>query len=447
MLKQPITLQPPSFLTSPPPSAFADFEQVVRKAESAARRALSGKSWDPSDTFSTTSISASFRKEVAKSVRQDSGAFFTGPALGTSVVAGAKPSSVVCDPACGVGDLLIPHATRMPLGKGLGETLEMWGDHLRGVEMQEEFLRLARSRLILSAAGRHGVSRRRKTLPSLKNLFPNLEVGDGLASVSHIELANYLVMNPPFIQTTAPTDCAWGRGRVSSAALFVEHCLCHAKRGAALVAILPDVLRSGSRYAEWRRRVETLAEVVSIETMGRFDDHADVDVFVLRLRVLGTPRYLLERPTWVKRSVGATFGQFFDISVGARVPFRATNAGDWRFYLDVSRAEPWGEVRDPSPRLRFEGTAPKPPFVVVRRTSSPQDRARAIATLVTGRSRVVVENHLIVLKPNNGTVELCRRALELLKHPTTTRWLNKRIRCRHLTVGAVADIPWKEARP
>jgi hypothetical protein len=29
-----------------------------------------------------------------------------------------------------------------------------------------------------------------------------------------------------------------------------------------------------------------------------------------------------------------------------------------------------------------------------------------------------------------------------LKDPRTTTWLNERIRCRHLTVGAVRDLPW-----
>lgn len=135
-------------------STLADFEQVVRNSESAARRVLSGQRWTPSEALTAASIANSFRKNVEKDARKVAGAFFTGPALGASLVSQAKPSAIVCDPACGVGDLLVPHASRMPLAKSLGETLEMWGDHLRGTEMQEGLLRLARSRLVLSAAER-----------------------------------------------------------------------------------------------------------------------------------------------------------------------------------------------------------------------------------------------------------------------------------------------------
>lgn len=50
---------------------------------------------------------------------------------------------------------------------------------------------------------------------------------------------------------------------------------------------------------------------------------------------------------------------------------------------------------------QLAGTVFAPPFVAVRRTSGPRDRSRA-----------------------------------------TDAWLNRRIRCRHLTTSAVAGIPW-----
>ena len=34
--------------------------------------------------------------------------------------------------------------------------------------------------------------------------------------------------------------------------------------------------------------------------------------------------------------------------------------------------------------------------------------------------------------------------LEVLKRDATSKWMNERIRCRHLTVGSVGDLPWPE---
>jgi hypothetical protein len=53
-----------------------------------------------------------------------------------------------------------------------------------------------------------------------------------------------------------------------------------------------------------------------------------------------------------------------------------------------------------------------------------------------------VENHLIVLRPKDGTIGACREVLGILKDERTTRWLNERIRCRHLTVAALDELPW-----
>jgi hypothetical protein len=38
----------------------------------------------------------------------------------------------------------------------------------------------------------------------------------------------------------------------------------------------------------------------------------------------------------------------------------------------------------------------------------------------------------------------CEKLVQVLRRESTTEWLNERIRCRHLTVSAVADIPWPD---
>jgi hypothetical protein len=66
---------------------------------------------------------------------------------------------------------------------------------------------------------------------------------------------------------------------------------------------------------------------------------------------------------------------------------------------------------------------------------------RAVATLVRGEGTVAIENHLIVLLPKDGRLKTCAKLLDSLKHENTTKWLNERIRCRHLTVSALSQLP------
>ena len=99
-------------------------------------------------------------------------------------------------------------------------------------------------------------------------------------------------------------------------------------------------------------------------------------------------------------------------------------------------------VREVSNNRRFEGRVFSPPFVVVRRTSRPGDKHRALGTIINNARPVAVENHLLVLLPKDGTVKACRELLRVLRKPQTTQWLDQYIRCRHLTVSALADLPW-----
>ena len=95
-------------------------------------------------------------------------------------------------------------------------------------------------------------------------------------------------------------------------------------------------------------------------------------------------------------------------------------------------------------RIRFKGTTYKPPFVAIRRTSKADYQFRCIGTVVTGSELIAVENHLLIATPHDKTVSTCQKLLRVLQQESTSRWMNERIRCRHLTVGVVNDLPWPE---
>jgi hypothetical protein len=84
----------------------------------------------------------------------------------------------------------------------------------------------------------------------------------------------------------------------------------------------------------------------------------------------------------------------------------------------------------------------RPPFVVVRRTSSPHDHKRVVATLVHRGAPRIVENHLLIVRPREGGVAACKEVMRVLDDPRTDPWINDRTGCRHLTVGVIRDLPW-----
>jgi hypothetical protein len=69
------------------------------------------------------------------------------------------------------------------------------------------------------------------------------------------------------------------------------------------------------------------------------------------------------------------------------------------------------------------------------------DVHRTIATIINIPVPVYVDNHLIILKPKSGRISTCKKALRILKNKQTDDWVNKQIRCRHLTVKSVSQIP------
>jgi hypothetical protein len=130
------------------------------------------------------------------------------------------------------------------------------------------------------------------------------------------------------------------------------------------------------------------------------------------------------------------------LSVGTVVPHRDPHRGPWAPYIEA-RDLPLGGCFDANhaARRRHPGRRFEPPFVAIRRTSRPgQGQPRALGVLVKGARPVLVENHLLVCRPRDARLS-CEALLELLSATQTSAWLDERIRCRHLTVRALKDVP------
>ena len=390
------------------------------------------------------------RESIDLDTRRTAGAFFSGSTLSNSLIDTlVKPldeNSLILDPACGAGDLLLACSRRLPIADSLPETLEAWGRQLSGLDLYPEFIRAARARLVLEAAlrGRWNAS---PGLVDTESLFPGIRVGDGLEIPEDLAEATHVVLNPPFSLIQTPQGVKWSSGQVSAAAVFVDHILATCEHGTDIAAILPDVLRSGTRYVKWRDHISSQATVRRVSIWGIFDPWADVDVFLLDASICGDG-FGASMSTWVgseEPTSGDTLKSIAKISVGSLVPHRHSNRGQWHPYLYAQGLARWGKVDVASlPRKRFSGTAFTPPFIAVRRTSRPGDSGRAVGTVILGDEPVAVENHLIVVRPNDACLDTCNEILELLRCEATDRWLDHRIRCRHLTVRVLEELPWRD---
>lgn len=426
-------------------NALLPYVRELERELSAPR--LSGAQWESwCDRCLDGGPSRELRAAVQRADLREQGAFFTSPELGRRAALAFGPptadESVYFDPACGTGDLLLAAAGRLPRAPTVAETLALWGGRLAGCDLSPVFVRAASARLALLAMRRCG-ARERIAPEAAGGLLPAVTVGDALRCPERYATADRIMMNPPFRAIRAPNGCVWSAGRINSAALFTETAILNSRDGTRITAILPDVLRSGSRYRRWRCMIGGNAVVDEITAYGAFDRHADVDVFLLRLTVAkGKEVPTAEEWAGIDRACSDTVAGHFTVRVGAVVPHRHGETGPEYPYLHARSLPPWQTVTKITKTRRFAGTVFAPPFVAVRRTSGPRDRHRAVATIVLGRRAVAVENHVIVCLPDDGTIERCRALLARLRSGNTDGWLNRRIRCRHLTTSAVAEIPW-----
>jgi hypothetical protein len=388
--------------------------------------------------------SLELRRAISLKTRRRFGAFFTGSSLAERLISQCNKFddlSTIHDPSLGMGDLLLASARKLPIGRTLKETLKRWGHQLSGTDIHSEFVEGAKTRLVILAQQRHGM--KSLGVRSISGLFPNIRVADGLAQHQAFTRASHLVLNPPFVLTAAPDGCSWSGGRITASANFVVTALERARPGAELVAILPDVLRSGSFTEQWRKRVEDLGTVRFVEPYGIFDDCADVDVFILRVTRRAKNSAARSAP-WTSTPVhiGTTVGDYFDIHVGRVVPHRDPETGKNHPYIHARCVPTWKIMREFTEFRRHAGKVYAPPLVVIRRTSRPGHPYRAAATVIAGNKSVAVENHLIVCEPKNKTQAMCKKLMRQLKARAVNEFLDERIRCRHLTVSSVFEIPF-----
>jgi hypothetical protein len=378
-------------------------------------------------------------EHVSPHTIKESGAFFTGELLGRRTIecAAKELNKIpVLDPACGAGDLLLRWAECLPVQPKLEDTIEHWGTLLYGFDLHPEFISATKRRLILSAISRGARLAVRKI--DVESTFPNIKRDNFLAIKNFYDGPRSIILNPPFNQQIPAQVVSWSKGKVSQAALFFIKSLAESKESDRIIAILPDVLRSGSRYEKWRTLVSEMLKPIRVESIGRFSASADIDVFILDGRVT---KNKLNHIDWAqsKKSNRATLDTICDIRIGTVVPHRDPEEGKSVRYFTAPDLPPWETVSKAQFR-NVGSTTFFPPLVAVRRTSSPSDRDRPVASIISGKSPIALENHLIALLPHDGSIETCNQILEILRSPKTRLDLDKNIRCRHLTVGALKKI-------
>lgn len=434
----------PVALSRPTRSPFSRYRAYVASLQALMNETGLRPDWDEQvDAALNGQASTELRRIAPLKTRRKYGAYFTGTTLSELLLAKCESfdsERFFYDTTCGMGDLLLAAAKHLPLASTLSETVTLWGRQLAGTDLHAEFIEGTKTRLVLLA--RHRLQTAEALTGSVDKFFPHIQVGDGLAEEVSFQRATTLLMNTPFGLVESAAGCTWAGGRVSEAATFTVTALERVQPGTEVLAILPEVLRSGSFSQRWRNRVSELAKVHLIEPFGVFDESADVDVFLLRL-VRRAKGQSITTKAWPPRAkTETTVADYFDVHVGRVVPHRDPEVGPEYAYIHPRCLPTWTVMRQFSEKRRHGGAAYQPPFVVLRRTSRPGDAYRATASVIIGKVPIAVENHLIVCEPKDKTVRACRDLMHHLKSDGVNAFLDDRIRCRHLTVAAVMDIPY-----
>ena len=378
------------------------------------------------------------RRLVKLKTRRENGTFFTESVLGKKVLSLLRPDfnkdSTVYDPTCGASNLLISVADYVRKENNI----QNFECRLLGSDIHIEFVEASRIRLQMNQLI-YGTDRKNR-----KIFEKNIIQADGLLPNKFYQRATHIIVNPPFNLLTSNNQLTWAKGKVSAAALFVDKIIQYSNAGASILAILPDVLRSGTRYEKWRELVDQSCIVEKVKLLGQFDKHADVDVFALKLTKRTEITTISGTNTkWQSNNNnnGKTLSDLFDICVGPVVDNRDPHEGNSLKYIVSRGLVGWSETSDVNLTRRYQGKSFASPFVVIKRTSRMGDTHRAEAAVINTPNSVYIDNHLIILKPKSGKIADCRKAVNFLKDKKTDDWLNKEIRCRHLTVKIVSKIP------
>lgn len=390
-------------------------------------------------------IDVVLRKLLSIDEMREAGCFFTGQALASKVISAfGKPitlSSVVFDPTCGAGNLLIEASRKLGIEAKLSETMMIWGKVLWGFDINPHFIEAAKIRVVVEAINR-GVEQDCE-LQEAFELLPNICVKNAVESeADELKSITHVVMNPPFTIWPSPKENYWKEGNVNAAGILFDKYVRLLPKNCQISAVLPDVLRSGSRYSEFRQFISESMNA-NVKIWGRFNKKTDVDVFLLS----GVINNSVETLQWHSATnEHSSISDYFDVRTGPLVAYRDPEEGNEYAYFYPKNCPKWKVVKSVTDRRRFSGKVLQPPFVVIKRTSSPSDRNRASATIINLSEPVAIENHMIVVTPKDGKVNTCKKLLKVLQSQETNDFLNERIRLRHLTVGVIKDIPFSEGR-
>lgn len=372
--------------------------------------------------------------------RREHGVFFSGASWARKILSGQDLTRWrrYVDPSVGVGDLLLEVCKTLPLAGSANDTIELWALRLVAVDLRKSFLEIAWLRIQALAIHRHATEKNQTSKLTFKKLPKNFITGDILSIDIGLKERDCVIMNPPYQRIQARPNSFVGKGKKSAAALHIEHIFTQAPQNTGVFALVPDVLRSGSSYSKFRKFIRSSAEIHSFKPCGAFGIHADVDVAILVITTKTQENSDSTLPSCSTECVE----DYFSVSVGPVVPHRTPTTGTPRGYLTAKNAKIGETISKPAEFANYECRLEKGPFVIVRRTSSPSDKKRARTSLVACSNEFLIENHLLVLKPKDGKLSTCQSLIKIMDSPESDKWLNDNMRCRHLTVGSIKQLPW-----
>lgn len=343
------------------------------------------------------------------------------------------------DPCCGAGDLLLAYAVRLPPLADPKTTILEWAKILHANDSNADFVNITKLRLVLLA---NYILLPKATIQEVistweQYTFPFLTVGNALDL--YIPDIDIVLLNPPYQQIITNKIYPWGKGKISLAAVFIYE-FYHKYPKAIIAAILPDVIRSGSRYIKLRRDLSMFPWKCA-QIYGRFDKRTDIDVFIIS----NNSEISFQNNEDIRKH-SETIASYFAVHVGSIVPHRDPMEGQSHFFLTAKNIPSKGEVVSFTETRESLRTPQKGPFLVIRRTSSPTDKVRCATTIINSSDDFFIENHLIVLIPKNGKLETCRAAYNFLVSQQCNAIVNKMIRCRHLTTSVISNLPYIEEK-
>lgn len=396
------------------------------------------------EAVNLNAIDLVLRQCLSMEEMKEAGSFFTGQALATKLVKSFSRAitseSKILDPTCGAGNLLIECSRMLGVYETLSKTISSWGEVLWGFDIHESFIEATKLRLIIEALNR-GVIKDCGINDALQ-YFKNIKVVDTLSiTKAEIEEITHVVFNPPFTSWNSPNKYYWKKGKVNAAGIVLDHYLRILEPNTFIAAVLPDVLRSGSRYGDFRDFC-SLRMIGSCLPFGRFNSKTDVDVFILTGYRCDKEMSQIKWQEVI--SSQSKLSDKFDVCIGPLVSYRDELVGDEYPYLHSKNTPSWSTITEFKETRKFKGKLISSPFIVIKRTSSPSDKFRANATLINSKGMVAVENHLIVVKPKIPSIKECKKLMKVLYSQKTNDFLNKTIRMRHLTVQSIKDIPYDD---